>query len=116
MKISMPEVTASVRAAAPVQGVEPIEVSEGGTIFLRPNHIEVVYTSNFSAWEIAVTVTAILSLSREGDEGESHWGATPMYWRGGSVPRPNLDEAPEWVRLFVSRNMPVMLAGPRRID
>lgn len=115
MKISSPEVRSTVIVRAPVQGVEPIETSEGGTIFLHPNRIEVVYTSNISVWEIAVTVNAILSLSRHGDDQQWSWGATPMCWRGGSTSRPNLEEAPEWVRQFVLRNTPIMLTADRRI-
>lgn len=115
MKISSPEVRSTVIVRAPVQGVEPIEVSAEGTVFFHPNHIEVVYTSNFSVWEAVVTVTAIVSLSRHGDDREWCWGASPMRWRGGSAPQPNLDEAPGWVRDFVERNYPVLQSGERRI-
>lgn len=117
MRLSGEDVGAVVTASAVVHGAEPIEVSEGGVIFFHPNHIEVVYTSFASVWDVAVTVSAILSLSRHGDDREWCWGATPMRWRSGPgvIPGPNLEEAPEWVREFVQRNHPVAQVGLRCI-
>lgn len=110
-----PEVSSTVVARALARGAEPLEVSAGGTVFLLPNDIEVVYTSVHNGWAVAVTVNAVLSLERSGVPGHQWgWAASPLRWRGGPVLRPNLDEAPEWVRLFVSRNMPVTLAGGHR--
>lgn len=109
------DLSSTVIARALVHGAEPIEVSAGGSIFLHPNEIEVVYTSNMDSWEVAVKVTAILALERSAaPRHQWGWAASPLRWRGGPVSRPNLAEAPEWVRLFVDRNMPITLAGGRR--